>query len=68
MLKLIQHDKLFMKVAIIGAGFGGLAAAYRLARSGVDVTVFESDNAPGGLAIGFKEPEWKWSIEKHYHH
>src|SRR3989344_7696240 len=57
-----------MRVAIIGAGFGGLAASYRLARSGVDVTVFESDNNPGGLAIGFKEPKWKWSIEKHYHH
>ena len=57
-----------MRVAIIGAGFGGLAASYRLARSGVDVTVFESDDAPGGLAVGFKEPKWKWSIEKHYHH
>ncbi len=57
-----------MKVAIIGAGFGGLAAAYRLVRSGVNVAVFEADGRPGGLAVGFKEPGWMWSIEKHYHH
>ena len=57
-----------MNVAIIGAGFGGLAAAYRLAKSGIDVTVYEAEENPGGLAVGFKEPEWKWTIEKHYHH
>jgi len=57
-----------MKVAIIGAGFGGMAAAYRLASSGVEVYVFESEDRPGGLAVGFKEPGWKWSFEKHYHH
>ncbi|KKQ42457.1 MAG: hypothetical protein US60_C0017G0007 [Microgenomates group bacterium GW2011_GWC1_37_8] len=57
-----------MKVAIIGAGFGGLAIAYKLVKRGVEVTIFESDDKPGGLAVGFKEPQWKWSIEKHYHH
>lgn len=58
----------YMRVAIIGAGFGGLAIAYKLANKGMDVTVFESDKQPGGLAIGFKEVKWDWSIEKHYHH
>lgn len=57
-----------MRVAIIGAGFGGLAAAYRLAKSEVDVSVFESEEKPGGLAIGFEQPRWKWSLEAHYHH
>jgi len=57
-----------MKIGIIGAGFGGLAAGYKLAKKGYDVTIFEADANPGGLAIGFKEPDWKWSIEKHYHH
>jgi len=57
-----------MKVAIIGAGFGGLSAGYKLAKEGFDVTIFEADENPGGLAVGFKEPDWKWSIEKHYHH
>lgn len=57
-----------MKVGIIGAGFGGLAAAYTLAKKGADVTVFESGEKPGGLAEGFKEKSWKWSLEAHYHH
>src|SRR3989344_9632318 len=57
-----------MKVAIIGAGFTGLAAAYDLVQRKYETTVFESESRPGGLAIGFKEPEWKWSLESHYHH
>lgn len=36
------------KVAIIGAGMGGLAAALTLAAKGVDVTVCERGGAPGG--------------------
>jgi protoporphyrinogen oxidase len=57
-----------MKIAIIGAGFGGLAAAYDLKNAGHDVTVYESANYVGGLASGFKEPHWDWSVEKFYHH
>ncbi len=57
-----------MKVGIIGAGFTGLSAAYYLLKDGHDVTIFEKDPLPGGLAIGFKEKNWDWSLEKHYHH
>lgn len=57
-----------MKIAVIGAGFGGLAAAYDLRKAGNEVTVFEADATPGGLAAGFKEPGWEWSVEKFYHH
>ncbi|GIK10899.1 MAG: oxidoreductase [Anaerolineaceae bacterium] len=57
-----------MKIAIIGAGFGGLAAAYDLRNAGHEVTVFESADFVGGLASGFKEPNWDWSVEKFYHH
>ena len=57
-----------MRIGIIGAGFGGMAAGYYLAKNGLDVTIFESNGRPGGLAIGFKEPRWKWSLEQHYHH
>ena len=39
-----------MKVAIVGAGLGGLAAACHLAGNGHDVTVVERDPAPGGRA------------------
>jgi protoporphyrinogen oxidase len=57
-----------MKIAIIGAGFTGLSAAYQLTKKGHKVTVFEKDSQPGGLAIGFKEKDWDWTFEKHYHH
>jgi protoporphyrinogen oxidase len=57
-----------MKIAIIGAGFGGMAAAFDLRRAGHDVTIFESANFVGGLASGFKELHWDWSVEKFYHH
>lgn len=57
-----------MKIGIIGAGFTGLAAGYFLAKSGNDVTIFEKDDSPGGLAIGYREKGWDWTLEKHYHH
>ncbi len=57
-----------LKIAIIGAGAAGLAAAWDLARAGHDVTVFEAGAEVGGLAAGFKDPAWDWSLEKFYHH
>jgi protoporphyrinogen oxidase len=57
-----------VKVAIIGAGIGGMAAAYDLARDGHAVTIFENSDYVGGLASGFKEPHWTWYVEKFYHH
>jgi protoporphyrinogen oxidase len=57
-----------MTIAIIGAGFTGLSAAYTLLKQNHYVTIFEKDSTPGGLAIGFKEKQWEWSLEKHYHH
>lgn len=57
-----------MKIAIIGAGYGGMAAAYDLRKAGHEVTIFESADYVGGLASGFKEPHWNWSVEKFYHH
>jgi protoporphyrinogen oxidase len=56
------------RVAIVGAGAGGLAAAYDLARAGCQVTILESDEQVGGLASGFKQAHWDWSVEKYYHH
>lgn len=57
-----------MHIGIVGAGPAGLAAAYDLARAGQSVTVFEGSENLGGLAGGFREPHWEWSVEKFYHH
>jgi protoporphyrinogen oxidase len=57
-----------MRIAIIGAGFGGMAAAYDLRKAGHEVIIYESADYVGGLASGFKEPHWDWSVEKFYHH
>ncbi len=57
-----------MKIAIIGAGYGGMVAAYDLRKAGHEITIYESANYAGGLASGFKEPHWSWSVEKFYHH
>lgn len=56
------------RIAVIGAGHGGMAAAYDLARAGKQVCIYEAANYVGGLAVGFKEPEWDWTIENFYHH
>ncbi|HEX6270690.1 MAG TPA: NAD(P)/FAD-dependent oxidoreductase [Anaerolineales bacterium] len=57
-----------MRIAIIGAGFGGMAAAYDLKKAGHQITIYESADFVGGLASGFKEMHWDWSVEKFYHH
>lgn len=57
-----------MKIAIIGAGAGGLSAAYDLSKAGHDVTIFEAGAEVGGLAAGFKAEGWDWTLEKFYHH
>jgi hydroxysqualene dehydroxylase len=39
-----------VKIAVVGAGWAGLAAAVRATQSGHDVTVFETAGMPGGRA------------------
>lgn len=56
------------RIAIVGAGLGGMSAAYDLLKTGRQVTIFEASNGVGGLAAGFKLPHWDWSLEQYYHH
>ena len=46
------------KVAVVGSGPAGLAAAQQLARAGHDVTVFEKNDAIGGL-LRYGIPDFK---------
>lgn len=57
-----------MRIAIIGAGFTGLTAAYRLCQKGHQPIVFEKENQAGGLASSFQEKDWQWPLEKFFHH
>ena len=38
------------RIAVVGAGYGGLAAAVELVGAGLPVSVFESNRTPGGRA------------------
>lgn len=53
------------RVAVIGGGFSGLAAAYELCRAGYKVTIFEHNDHLGGLASGFDLNGYP--IERAYH-
>ncbi len=58
-----------MRIAIIGGGMAGLAAAFDIARvHGMRVDLYESANHLGGLASGFKADGWEWPLERAYHH
>jgi phytoene desaturase len=48
------------KVSIIGAGFGGLSAAIKLAHAGYDVHVYEQNNCPGGKANIISEQGYRF--------
>lgn len=54
----IAENKTGKKVAIVGSGPAGLAAAQQLCRAGHEVTVFERDDRIGGL-LRYGIPEFK---------
>ncbi len=57
-----------MKIAIIGAGYAGMSAAYDLVKEKHRITVYESAKSAGGLARGFSDPKWDWTVDRFYHH
>lgn len=62
----IPHVRTGKKVAVVGSGPAGLAAAAQLNYAGHTVTVFERDDAPGGL-LRYGIPDFKlekWVIDR----
>ncbi|TAJ44680.1 phytoene desaturase family protein [Methanofollis fontis] len=51
-----------MKICIVGAGFGGLAAAAMLGKNGHNVTVFEKNEGPGGRAGIYTEKGYTFDM------
>jgi len=51
-----------MKVAIIGAGVGGLASAIRFANAGHTVHVFEANDHPGGKINSLELGGFRWDM------
>jgi len=54
----VPKQKTGKKVAVVGAGPAGMAAAQQLARKGHDVTLFEKDDRIGGL-LRYGIPDFK---------
>lgn len=51
MAEWVHHSR----AAVIGSGFGGLAAAIRLQAAGIDTTIYEARDLPGGRAYVYKD-------------
>ncbi|HWL95051.1 MAG TPA: FAD-dependent oxidoreductase [Phycisphaerae bacterium] len=54
-----------MNVAVLGGGIAGLTAAYRLAKRGESVTLFEASDRLGGLGTWFEHDGDR--LDKFYH-
>ncbi len=57
-----------MNIGIIGGGIAGLTAAFDLLTAGHNVTIYEAKPQTGGLASGFRDDAWEWTLDKFYHH
>lgn len=57
------HSRTGFHIAVVGSGPAGLACAQQLNRAGHYVTVYERDDAPGGL-VRYGIPDFKFAKDK----
>lgn len=50
-----MRDQVARRAVVVGAGFGGIALAIRLQRAGIQTTLVEKRDKPGGRAYVWKE-------------
>lgn len=55
------------RVAVIGAGMSGIAAAHRLLQAGIDVTVLEKDPEVGGTWYENRYPGCRVDVNNHFY-
>ena len=55
------------RVAIVGAGFGGVLAAIRLEQAGIPYTVFEKNDAFGGTWYENSYPDLRVDVPNHFY-
>ena len=48
------------KAAVVGSGFGGLALAVRLQAAGIQTTLVEKRDKPGGRAYVYEDGDFKF--------
>ncbi len=53
--RLVDHANERLRGAVIGSGFGGLAAATRLQAMGIQTVCFEGRDKPGGRAYVYED-------------
>ena len=57
-LRRLTHKRLTEKIGVVGAGPSGLSFAYQMARRGYRVTVYDGNEAPGGM-LRFGIPSYR---------
>lgn len=63
MIEQFSRNTLIMKkVAVIGAGIGGLAAALRMRAKGYEVVVYEKEDKPGGKLMEFRQDGFRFDM------
>ena len=61
------HNEEKLSVVVIGGGLGGLSAAAHLARQGLQVTLVEEHEIPGGYATTFDRAGGKYTFDVSLH-